>query len=195
MPVPAAYNDIYPDAALRDHVGEAAYERTFTVSAPMLAGRLVLRFGGVAHRARVYVNGVLAAEHLGGFLPFEAEIGSLVRLGENTLRVIADNTLTLETLPVGRLVETEYPGLGKVRENLPNFDFFNYAGILRPVVLYTTPETYISRIRVDPAPTAGWSTRWNGAGPGRPPRRSGWRSGTPRGMPWPPGPGPGACCA
>ena len=66
MPVPAAYNDIYPDAALRDHVGEAAYERTFTVSAPMLAGRLVLRFGGVAHRARVYVNGALAAEHLGG---------------------------------------------------------------------------------------------------------------------------------
>ncbi len=170
MPVPAAYNDIYPDAALRDHVGEAAYERTFTVSAPMLAGRLVLRFGGVAHRARVYVNGALAAEHLGGFLPFEAEIGSLVRLGENTLRVIADNTLTLETLPVGRLVETEYPGLGRVRENLPNFDFFNYAGILRPVVLYTTPETYISRIRVDPH-TDGrveYQVEWGGTGEAAP---------------------------
>lgn len=164
-------------------MGEAAYERTFTVSAPMLAGRLVLRFGGVAHRARVYVNGALAAEHLGGFLPFEAEIGSLVRLGENTLRVIADNTLTLETLPVGRLVETEYPGLGRVRENLPNFDFFNYAGILRPWCCTPRRRPTSPASGSTPTPTAGWSTRWNGAGPGRPPRRSRWRSGTPRGMP------------
>ena len=166
MPVPAAYNDIYPDAALRDHVGEVAYERAFTVSAAMLSGRLVLRFGGVAHRARVYVNGAPAAEHLGGFLPFEAEIGPLVHPGENVLRVIVDNTLTLETLPVGRLVETEYPGLGTVRENLPNFDFFNYAGILRPVVLYTTPKTHISRIRVNPH-TDGrveYQVEWAGAG-------------------------------
>jgi len=29
-----------------------------------------------------------------------------------------------------------------------NFDFFNYAGIHRPVYLYTTPETYIDDIDV-----------------------------------------------
>ena len=30
----------------------------------------------------------------------------------------------------------------------PNFDFFNYCGITRPVKIYTTPETYINDITV-----------------------------------------------
>lgn len=29
-----------------------------------------------------------------------------------------------------------------------NFDFFNYAGLHRPVILYTTPTTYIDDIDV-----------------------------------------------
>jgi beta-glucuronidase len=29
-----------------------------------------------------------------------------------------------------------------------DFDFFNYAGIHRPVYLYTTPQTYIDDITV-----------------------------------------------
>ncbi|HCD5639428.1 TPA: beta-glucuronidase, partial [Enterococcus faecium] len=34
-------------------------------------------------------------------------------------------------------------------ENLVNFDFFNYAGIHRPVKLYTTPKDYISDITIN----------------------------------------------
>ena len=30
----------------------------------------------------------------------------------------------------------------------PNFDFFNYCGITRPVKIYTTPKTYIHDITV-----------------------------------------------
>ena len=42
---------------------------------------------------------------------------------------------------------------GKARQqaqgiNLPNFDFFNYAGITRPVHLYTTPAAYIRDVTV-----------------------------------------------
>ena len=45
---------------------------------------------------------------------------------------------------------------GKARQqmqgvNLPNFDFFNYAGITRPVHLYTTPAAYIADIALAPA--------------------------------------------
>ena len=36
-------------------------------------------------------------------------------------------------------------------QNRPNFDFFNYAGIHRPVVLYTTPKEYIEDVTVVPA--------------------------------------------
>ena len=33
-------------------------------------------------------------------------------------------------------------------QNNPNFDFFNYCGITRPVKIYTTPKTYIHDITV-----------------------------------------------
>jgi beta-glucuronidase len=36
---------------------------------------------------------------------------------------------------------------GRVKQSY-SFDFFNYAGIDRPVVLYTTPSTYIDDITV-----------------------------------------------
>ena len=32
------------------------------------------------------------------------------------------------------------------KRNDPNFDFFNYAGITRPVYIYTTPQTHIEDI-------------------------------------------------
>lgn len=146
MPVPCSYNDIYEGRSFRDHVGGMVYERTVQLSAALLSGRLLLRFGSVTHRAKVYVNGSFAAEHKGGFLPFEIEIGSFVRAGENRITVLADNVVDESTLPCGRLVRRQFPGLEETLENLPNFDFYNYSGIMRPVVLYTTPETYIHDI-------------------------------------------------
>ncbi len=40
------------------------------------------------------------------------------------------------------------PAEKKIAKNSPNFDFFNYAGIHRPVKIYTTPKSYISDIEV-----------------------------------------------
>ena len=57
MPVPSAYNDIYPNREFADHVGEMVYQRTFDVTESMLEGRMVLRFGSAAHRAEVWLNG------------------------------------------------------------------------------------------------------------------------------------------
>lgn len=52
------------------------------------------------------------------------------------------------TLPVGSVVEKHIAGVGKVVQNLPNFDFFNYAGLHRPVKIYTTPATYIQDVTI-----------------------------------------------
>ena len=43
MPVPASYNDIYPDAALRDHVGDAWYQTLARMPAGWAGRRVVLR--------------------------------------------------------------------------------------------------------------------------------------------------------
>src|SRR5207253_4188074 len=84
--------------------------------------------------------------HQGGFTPFEAEINAFVNSGKNRLTVAVNNIVDYTTLPVGNYQEEDVPGMGKVVTDTPNFDFFNYAGIQRPVKLYTTPKTYIRDI-------------------------------------------------
>lgn len=149
MPVPSSYNDIYEGRDFKNHVGNMVYERFIGISGLLLAERLVLRFGSVTHQAKVYLNGTLIKEHKGGFLPFEVEIGASCMLGENRITVIVNNIVDHTTLPCGRLVKQKFPGLPEKTVNLPNFDFFNYSGIMRPVVLYTTSKSYISDIRVN----------------------------------------------
>lgn len=146
MPVPASYNDVYEGSEYRDHIGWAWYERDFVIPERLFSQRIVLRFGSVTHEARVYLNGGLIAEHKGGFTPFEAEISAGAIHGTNRLTVAVNNIVDYKTLPTGNYQEKDVPGIGKVVTDTPNFDFFNYAGIQRPVRLYTTPRTYIRDI-------------------------------------------------
>ena len=146
MPVPASYNDLYEGAAFRDHIGWVWYEREIVVPDHFFTQRIVLRFGSVTHAAKVYLNGQLVVEHQGGFTPFEAEINAFVNSGKNRLTVAVNNIVDYTTLPVGNYQEEDVPGMGKVVTDSPNFDYFNYAGIQRPVKLYTTPNTYIRDI-------------------------------------------------
>jgi beta-glucuronidase len=146
MPVPASYNDLYEGAEFRDHIGWVWYEREIVIPEHFFTQRIVLRFGSVTHTAKVYLNGQLVVEHTGGFTPFEAEINAFASLGKNRLTVAVNNIVDYTTLPVGNYQEEDVPGMGKVVTDTPNFDFFNYAGIQRPVKLYTTPKTYIRDI-------------------------------------------------
>ncbi|PLS09704.1 beta-glucuronidase [Neobacillus cucumis] len=148
MAVPSSFNDIGVTAAIRDHVGWVWYEREFTVPSLLTSERIVLRFGSATHIAKVYVNGQLAVEHKGGFLPFEAEVNSFLKPGKNRLTVAVNNIVDDSTLPVGFFSEKDIPGVGTVKRNSPNFDFFNYAGLQRPVKIYTTPRTYIQDVTI-----------------------------------------------
>ena len=99
--VPASYNDQKEGEAFRDHYGLAFYQTEFSVPSLLTQERLVLRFGAVTHHAQVYLNGNLMISHKGGFLPFEVEIGGMVRDGSNLLTVVVDNRIDHSTLPVG----------------------------------------------------------------------------------------------
>src|SRR6266550_3172213 len=146
MPVPASYNDLYEGAEFRDHIGWVWYEREIVFPDHFFTQRLVLRFGSVVDEARENINGQLVVEHQGGFTPFEAEINAFVSPGKNRLTVAVNTIVDYTTLPVGNYQEEDVSGLGKVVTDTPNFDFFNYAGIQRPVKLYTTPKTYVRDI-------------------------------------------------
>ncbi|XP_054899638.1 beta-glucuronidase [Poeciliopsis prolifica] len=156
MPVPASYNDITQDPTLRDFIGWVWYEREVTVPTRWIADdglRVVLRVGSAHYYSVVWVNGVKVTEHEGGHLPFEAEIGTLLRKDPTMpcrITIAVNNTLNLHTLPPGTIQymtdRTRYPA-GFFVQNI-NFDFFNYAGIHRPVLLYTTPKAYVDDITV-----------------------------------------------
>lgn len=161
MAVPASYNDQKALAQFRDHYGYAYYQTVFRVPKTLKGQRLVLRFGSVTQSAVVYLNGRLLMRHKGGFLPFEAEIGELVCDGDNLLAVAADNRIDFSTLPVGNesdraMFGDSLPPFESVRQtkrkpqNYPNFDFFNYAGIHRPVKIYSTPQDYIYDVSLTP---------------------------------------------
>lgn len=164
MAVPASYNDQKDDVNLRRHYGWVVYQRRFTIPRFLSGERLVLRFGAVTHTTEVYLNGQRLGSHKGGFLPFEFEVQDLIVPGENLLCVAVDNRVNYSTLPVGNestvaFFGSDNPGIPSIElakkrckpMNKPNFDFFNYAGIIRPVELYTTPECYIMDIRLIPS--------------------------------------------
>jgi len=158
MAVPASCDDQKVSAELRDHYGWVFYQSELTIPKTLKDQRIVLRFGAVTHYAEVYLNGELIFEHKGDFLPFEVEIHDKVKFDTNLLTVAVDNKIDHSTLPVGSETgETmmgspapNIPGLTPKKKNHPNFDFFNYAGIIRPVKLYSTPVDYIRDITIVP---------------------------------------------
>ncbi len=102
MPVPASFCDLFTDKASREYCGDFWYETSFFVPAEWSGWDIVLRFGSVTHRARVFVNGVEVAQHEGGFLPFDATVTNIVRYNQfNKLSVLANNELSETMLPAG----------------------------------------------------------------------------------------------
>lgn len=155
MAVPASYNDLKDGVDFRDHYGWVFYQRKLLVPSYMRSQRLVLRMAAVTHVGKVYLNGKLVCQHKGGFLPFEAEINEYLTDGENLLTIAVDNRIDHSTLPVGSeggggmLGGGMFPWKGSKPKNAPNFDFFNYCGITRPVKLYTTPGEYIRDVTLN----------------------------------------------
>ncbi|KAF4524550.1 hypothetical protein B566_EDAN002825 [Ephemera danica] len=149
MPVPASYNDVTVDSRLRDHVGIVWYERRVFVPRYWQNQRVFLRFGSVHYRATVWVNGYQVAAHEGGHLPFQAEVTQWLDFGaKNRITVSVDNELTSITVPQGNVEIINTSDNNTRRVQTYTFDFFNYAGIHRSVVLYTVPYTYVDDITV-----------------------------------------------
>lgn len=146
MPVPASYNDVLPDRALRDHVGDVWYQREIRIPRGWSGSRIVLRFDAAAHRATVWFDETEVATHEGGYTPFEADVTDLATAGGvHRVTVRVGNELHWHTIPPG-YVATDADGR---RRQLVFHDFFNYAGLHRSVWLYSTPVAHIAGIEVD----------------------------------------------
>lgn len=107
--------------------GVAYYKKQYFFPAELKDKRIFLRFEGVGSCAEVYVNGLLATSHKGGYAAFACEISQLLKAGEeNEIIVKADNKSRPDVIPV-------------------NHNLFGvYGGIYRPVWLIVTEPYHIS---------------------------------------------------
>lgn len=143
--VPASWNEQINE--LYNFHGKGWYEKQVFVPSDWCGKAVFLRFGSVAGKATVFVNGSLAFSHIGTALPFESDISSFLIFGEkNRITVIADSTLDPWSLPPASLQNNEgRAGFNSSYPAVP-YDFFPYGGIQRSVWLYTTSKNRIEDV-------------------------------------------------
>ena len=120
--VPGDFNTQLPDYAYEE--GTVWYKKSFEYHLKPQK-RLFLYFGAVNYTADVYLNGKKLGTHEGGFTPFQFEVTNVLKEGENTLVVKVNNQRQKDGLPA------------------MGFDWFNYGGITRSVVLIETGPSFI----------------------------------------------------
>jgi beta-glucuronidase len=143
--VPSSFNDLYTDLSIREHVGWVWYQRKVRVPRGWAGERVFVRVDAATHGGVVFVNGNKVAEHVGGYMPFEADITHVAAAGTEILLSIAvSNVLTNETIPPGRVVTRD----NGVTQQTYLHDFYNYAGLARSVWLYSAPAVRVSDVTV-----------------------------------------------
>lgn len=121
--VPGDWNS--QNTELKYYEGTIWYSRHFNVR-KVGTERRFLYFCGVSYRCNIYLNGALIGSHEGSFTPFQFEVTDKLKNGDNNLIVEVNNRRQQDAIPA------------------LSFDWWNYGGITRDVMLVTLPQTYIS---------------------------------------------------
>ena len=131
MTIPSDWNT--KDNQLFFYEGTVWFKKSFTFH-PKAGKRSILYFGAVNYEAIVYVNGKRVGSHVGGFTAFNFDVTDVLKDGENFVIVKVDNK--------------------RHKDNVPTqiFDWWNYGGITRDVLLVEVEPTYIEdyTIRLNP---------------------------------------------
>ncbi len=126
MEIPSDWNT--RDQRLFFYEGTVWFMKRFNKPASAQGGekrRTLLYFGAVNYDSHVYVNGHHVGHHIGGFTPFNFDVTDQLQEGENVVIVKVDNKRHAEDVPT------------------QIFDWWNYGGITRDVLLVDVAETYV----------------------------------------------------
>ncbi len=115
------------------------YRQRFDTPAALRSGRAFLCFDGVLSTATVYLNGERIGSSDGGYLPLTCEVTGRLTSRTNVLAVVVD----------GRWHQDVPPDLPRFREP-EAIDFYQPAGIYRPVSLVAAPTTFVSDVFAEP---------------------------------------------
>lgn len=125
----------------KDFIPGVWYHRTITLTGEELKGDLLLHFGAVDYDARVWINGVEAGRHQGGYVSFTFNITKLVKEGENDITLFAADDVRGGKQPKGKQSHFFY-SIG--------CDYTRTTGIWQTVWLEWVPESYIEKVQYYP---------------------------------------------
>ena len=115
------------------------YQRRFSVPKSWKGQRVLLHFGAVDWKADIWVNGVKAGSHTGGYTPFSLDITDALQTGENTLTVrVWDGT------------DTGFQPRGKQVRKPSGIWYTSVTGIWQTVWLEPVPQQHIAGLRITP---------------------------------------------
>jgi beta-glucuronidase len=174
MPVPSAFNDILSNKTAKNYVGWMWYQKTMSwQSKPTSRGmrraafsdsmltNWILQLESIHYLSIIWLQEInfgkveshLVGSHVGGHLPITLDVTSILNsitcgYCELRLTIAVNNLLTENTIPSGRMLNmTEYTGRPYYKFQ-PDFDFFNFAGIMGDVMLISLPRYFIEDVEI-----------------------------------------------
>lgn len=115
------------------------YRRGVALPQDFEGKRIILNFGAVDQCATVWVNSTQVVSHLGGYLPFSADITDAIEDGRALITVrVTDDT------------DTGYHSRGKQKTHRGGIWYTPQSGIWQTVWLEAVPESYVRSLRITP---------------------------------------------
>lgn len=127
----------------KDFMAAVWYRREITIPDEWNSARILIHFGAVDYDTEVWINGVSAGKHRGGYTSFAFDITKLVRPGINIVTVCVEDDVRSGLQPRGKQSSEYYSH---------HCDYTRTTGIWQTVWLECVPEDYISSCKYIPDP-------------------------------------------
>jgi len=92
-----------------------------------------LNFNRINYYSKIWLNGILVGENVGGYLPFEIDVSDIIsRKNTNSIVIRVDNKPRINWLPASKQIE-----------------WVQYGGILQPVEIIETDSVYVDDVTIN----------------------------------------------
>lgn len=113
------------------------YKKEFILPQNFNKGLVYLHFGAVDQTCKVYLNGIMIKEHVGGYLPFDIEISPYLKDINELIVAVKDST------------DKSYYSKGKQSSKRGGIWYSPISGIWQTVWLESTPKQHIHNIKLN----------------------------------------------
>ncbi|MHB1458501.1 MAG: glycoside hydrolase family 2 protein, partial [Armatimonadota bacterium] len=139
--VPFCPESVLSGVGYKDFMPAVWYRRGFTMPDDWKGQRIILHFGAVDYDTEVWVNGVSAGKHRGGYTSFQMEITPFLHDCKNVITVCAEDDTRSLLQPTGKQ-SMEYDSFACL--------YTRTTGIWQTVWLESVPDAFISKLKLTP---------------------------------------------